>query len=135
MLREYRGDSHTASWISAGIDATEIGLMSELYWGLSPRSYSRTRAWSADDFDAATERLQQRGILDDSAELTEAGRRQREEVEVATDRQMRATIHAGGDDLSELFTLLAPWGEAIRAAGGYLPTGPHDLAKAAGRRG
>ena len=50
MLREYRGDSHTASWISAGIDATEIGLMSELYWGLSPRSYSRTRAWSGRRF-------------------------------------------------------------------------------------
>ena len=135
MLREYRGDSHTASWISAGIDATEIGLMSELYWGLPPRSYSRTRAWSADDFDAATERLQQRGILGNDAELTEAGRRLREDVEVATDRQMRATIHAGGDDLDELFTLLAPWGEAIRAAGGYLATGPHDLAKAAGGRG
>jgi hypothetical protein len=135
MLREYRGDSHTASWISAGIDATEIGLMSELYWGLPPRSYSRTRAWTADDFDAATERLQHRGILDDQAELTAAGRRLREDVEMATDRQMRATIHAGGDDLDELFTLLAPWGEAIRAAGGYLATGPHDLARTAGNRG
>ena len=135
MFREYRGDSHTASWISAGIDATEISLMSELYWGLSPRSYSRTRAWTADDFDAATERLQQRGILDDAAELTADGRRLREEVEVATDRQMRATIRAGGDDLDELFTLLAQWGQAIRAAGGYLATGPHDLASAAGGRG
>jgi hypothetical protein len=109
--------------------------MSELYWGLPPRSYSRTRAWTVDDFDAATERLQQRGILDDSAELTEIGRRLREDVEVATDRQMRAAIHAGGEDLDELFALLAPWGEAIRAAGGYLATGPHDLAKAASSSG
>jgi len=135
MFREYRGDSHTAAWISAGIDATEIGLMSELYWGLRPRSYSRTRAWAADDFDAATERLQQRGILDDAAELTEAGRQVREDIEVATDRQMRAAVDAGGNDLDELFTLLAPWGKAIRAAGGYLATGPHDLAEAAANRG
>src|SRR4029077_7399607 len=25
MLREYRGDSHTTSWVSMGFDATEIG--------------------------------------------------------------------------------------------------------------
>ncbi|MEO5902043.1 MAG: hypothetical protein ABIR68_18195, partial [Ilumatobacteraceae bacterium] len=27
QLREYRGDSHTAAWICAGLDATEIGLI------------------------------------------------------------------------------------------------------------
>ena len=48
MLREYRGDSHTTAWISAGFDATEIGLLTELYWGLPMRSYSRTRAWTND---------------------------------------------------------------------------------------
>jgi hypothetical protein len=30
MLREYRGDAHTAAWTSSGFDATEIGLMTEL---------------------------------------------------------------------------------------------------------
>ena len=25
MLREYRGDAHTAAWTSAGLDATEVG--------------------------------------------------------------------------------------------------------------
>src|SRR5690606_25368716 len=34
VLREYRGDSHTAAWISAGLTAIEIGLLTELYWGL-----------------------------------------------------------------------------------------------------
>src|ERR1019366_3288230 len=33
MLREYRGDAHTAAWISSGFKAPEIGLLSELYWG------------------------------------------------------------------------------------------------------
>jgi hypothetical protein len=27
--------------------------------------------------------------------------------------------------------MLGPWGEAIRAAGGYLAAGPHDLASSA----
>ncbi len=57
MLREYRGDSHTIAYTSAGFDATEIGLMSEQWWGLPARSYSRTRAWSDAQFDAAVERL------------------------------------------------------------------------------
>ena len=35
-----------AAWVSAGFDATEIGLLTELYWGLPMRSYSRTRAWT-----------------------------------------------------------------------------------------
>ena len=49
QLREFRGDSHIAAWIGAGLDATEIGLLTELYWGLPLRSYSRTRAsnWSS----------------------------------------------------------------------------------------
>ncbi len=46
QLREYRGDAHTAAWTSAGLDATEVGLLTELYWGLPMRSYIRTRAWT-----------------------------------------------------------------------------------------
>jgi Helix-turn-helix family len=132
MLREYRGDAHTAAWTSAGFDAAEIGLLTELYWGLPPRSYVRTRAWSDDDLDAAWARLEQRRLVDGSA-MSARGRTEREAVEVTTDRQCRAAIETIGDDFDELVGILAPWGAAIRAAGGYLPTGPHELATAASR--
>jgi Helix-turn-helix family len=127
MLREFRGDSHIASWIGAGLDATEIGLLTELYWGLALRTYSRSRAWTDAQFDAATERLEARGLLADGA-FTAAGRAQREEIEVETDRQMAPALHALGDDAGELFAILAPWGAAIRDAKGYPASGPHDLA-------
>jgi hypothetical protein len=127
VLREYRGDAHTASWTSAGLDATEIGLLSELYWGLPLRTYVRTRAWSVEQLDAAEERLVARGLVADGA-FTEAGRQFRESIEVATDRQCLPIVHALGDDFDELVALMAPWGAAIRAAGGYPPQGPHDLA-------
>jgi hypothetical protein len=133
MLREFRGDSHTAAWISAGCDATEIGLLSELYWGLPMRSYSRTRGWSDAQFDAAQARLAARGLVTDTG-FTEAGRAMREAVEVATDAQMRPAIEAIGGDIDELCALLTPWGVAVRAAKGYLPSGPHDLAQAAQQR-
>jgi hypothetical protein len=129
MLREFRGDSHIAAWIAAGLDATEIGLLTELYWGLPMRSYSRTRAWSVEQFDAATERLEARGLLADGT-FTEQGRDVRESIEDATDRQMKPALDALGDDAGELFAILEPWGRAIREARGYPASGPHDLAGA-----
>jgi hypothetical protein len=132
-LREYRGDAHTAAWTTAGFDATEIGLLTELYWGLPPRSYIRTRAWSDADMDAAEARLEFRGLLQDH-QLTGGGHAAREEVERATDRQCRPIVEAlgqDGDDLDALVAILARWGDAIRAAGGYPASGPHDLARAA----
>jgi len=131
MLREYRGDSHIAAWIGAGVDATEIGLLTELYWGLSMRTYSRTRAWTDAQFDAATERLERRGLIADGA-FTPDGRELREAIEVETDRQMAPVLRALGDDIEELFDILVPWGAAIREAKGYPAAGPHDHANASG---
>ena len=61
--------------------------------------------------------------------MTEAGWAAREAVEVQTDQMCRPLTDALGDDADELVALLAPWGAEIRAQGGYLPSGPHDLAE------
>ena len=127
QLREYRGDSHTAAWISAGIDATEIGLLSELYWGLPMRSYSRTRAWTDEQFEAAHQRLRSRGLVDEIG-FTTSGRELREAIEINTDVQMAGIARAMGSGLQELVDILLPWGEAIRVGHGYPASGPHDLA-------
>jgi Helix-turn-helix family len=129
LLREYRGDAHTAAWTSAGLDATEVGLLTELYWGLPMRSYIRTRAWTEPQLDEAEARLRARGLVADGG-LTGAGRAVRETVEVATDAQCEVIVDALGDRIDELVELLTPWGAAVREAGGYPPQGPHDLAPA-----
>lgn len=129
LLREFRGDSHTIAWAGAGLDAVEIGLLTELYWGLATRSYSRTRGWSDAQFDEAEERLRSRDLLGADSGFTERGRARREQIEVDTDRQMSPVLAALGDDVSELIDLLTPWGAAVRAAKGYLGAGPHDLAR------
>lgn len=133
MLREYRGDAHTAAWISAGFDATEIGLMTELFWGLPLKSYSRTRGWSDDDFRAAIDRLTSRGLIVDGA-FTPAGRAAREQVEHATDVQMTGALQAMGDDLDRLLGLLTAWSQSVQTHKGYPASGPHELAEAARRR-
>lgn len=126
-LREFRGDAHVAAWTLAGFDATEIGLLTELWWGLPMRTYVRSRAWSAEELDAAEERLVTRGLVADGA-LTERGRDEREAVEAATDRACEPIVAALGDDLDELVAALGSWSGAVQAAGGYPPSGPHDLA-------
>ena len=126
-LREFRGDAHIAAWSGAGFDATEIGLLTELYWGLPMRSYIRTRAWSDRDLDEGEARLEERGFVADGA-FTPAGRAAREQVEVVTDQLCRPIIDALGDDFDELIALITPWSESIKAAGGYPSSGPHDLA-------
>jgi hypothetical protein len=133
MLREYRGDSHTAAWIAAGLDATEIGLLTELFWGLPLKSYSRTRGWNEDDYAAAVDRLQSRGLIAEGG-FTSKGRDLREAVEVHTDEQMRTTIAAIGDDFDRLVEVLGAWSRAVQAMKGYPASGPHELAEAASRR-
>lgn len=128
LLREYRGDAHTAAWTSAGFDGTEIGLLTELWFGLPMRSYSRTRGWSDDDFDQATERLRRAGLIDDDG-LTTAGRARREAIEESTDLQCRPIVDALGDDLDELVELLSEWSRTIVAGGGYPDAGAADLAR------
>ncbi|MDQ1396667.1 MAG: hypothetical protein QOG64_1926 [Acidimicrobiaceae bacterium] len=134
QLREYRGDAHIASWTSAGFDATEIGLITELYWGIPMRTYVRSRAWSDADLDAAEARLVDRGLVADGA-FTDQGRAVREDVEVHTDQQCRPILEALGDDVDELVAILSEWGKTVRAAGGYPQSGPHEIAEAARRSG
>jgi hypothetical protein len=125
MLREYRGDSHVTAWVSAGLDATEIGLLTEAYIGIPLRTYVRTRGWSDDALDAAYERLVARGWLEGET-LTEQGQAGREEIERATDRQLQPVVDTLGDDADDVLRTLEPWGTAVRAAGGYIG-GPADL--------
>ncbi len=124
-LREHRGDSHTAAWLAAGLDAPQIGLLTEAWWGMPSRSYVRTRAWSDAQLDDATAALEAVGWWADGS-LTQVGREARESIELATDAQMQPAIQALGPDLTELTGLLAPWARAVMDAQGY-PQSPLAL--------
>ncbi len=130
FLREYRGDCHNAAWVAAGLTATDIGVLTELSWGMPARSYSRTRGWSEDEFDRSEHRLRDLGYLDGTGaetHLSQQGRHAREQIEETTDAQMAPALDALGADIDELFETMTPWGETIRAGFGYLASGPHDL--------
>jgi hypothetical protein len=110
MVRERRGDSHRNAWLAAGLDAAEINALTDAWRG--PRFNGTTSTWSDEALAAATERLQDRGLLAGEA-LTDTGRELREQIELATDRQEAPLVEALGDDASELFELLTPWARAV----------------------
>jgi hypothetical protein len=120
LVREYRGDSHIAAWLAAGLDPVEAGLLTEAYYSMPSKRYHATRGWTDAELDQGLERLRERGLLaGDPPALTEAGRELRESIEVATDRQMAPLLAALGDDVEELVGILQPWAATVVAAGGF----------------
>jgi len=126
-LREFRGDAHTAAWTTAGFSAVEIGLLTELYWGLPLKTYVRTRAWSDGELDAGIADLEGRGLIDGGA-LTERGRHEREAIEVRTDEQCAPILRGLGDDFETAVGHLQRFSAEVRESRGYPAAGPHDLA-------
>jgi helix-turn-helix protein len=127
LVREHRGDSHVCAWVSHGIDAVEITLLTELWWRLPLNSYVRTRGWTDDHITAATDRLRERGLVEGDG-FTPEGQDLRASIEEATDRQERAIVEAIGGDADELFARLEPWSKAVVEAGGY-PADPSSLTR------
>lgn len=123
MVRERRGDSHRNAWQAAGLAAIEIQLLTERWrTATNPGSTTATQmGWSDDEIGAALERLRDEGFVDDDAVLTESGRRYRDEIERATDRQERPVVEGLGDDAGELLDLLAPWARAVVAGADSAP--------------
>ncbi|MDH2388116.1 hypothetical protein QCN29_04795 [Streptomyces sp. HNM0663] len=107
LLREHRGDGHLAALLSVGLDPLEA-LVSHTATGkgMNPRWILATRGWQPADWDAAEERLRERGLLTADGRLTEAGVALRAELEEHTDRLDSAPYeHLGADGVERLTEL------------------------------
>ncbi|SCD35245.1 hypothetical protein GA0115246_100694, partial [Streptomyces sp. SolWspMP-sol7th] len=85
------------------------------------------------DWEAAADRLRERGLLDAEGELTEAGQALRTRVETETDALDEAPYaHLGAEDVARLTELATGFTRAGIAAGAF-PCG--DLRQGLGPRG
>ena len=118
VLREHRGDGHTAALVVAGLDGCAANVLAEAAGVVPPGVQQRSRGWSDDDWAAAHGELTARGVLDDSGGITAAGRALRGEVEATTDRLAAGPVAALGDaGVDQLLGLLRPAVDAIVGGG------------------
>jgi hypothetical protein len=127
LVREHRGDTHTAAWITAGLTAPQVMMLTELWWGLPHGLYLATRHWSDDAIAEGLAGLRAEGLVDgDPPALTDAGIRLRADLERATDAaELRVLDALEPAEVDELLGLLAPWADTICRGGGY-PANPAE---------
>ena len=122
MIRERRGGSHLNAWTAAGLQGVEIQLLTER-WRTTTNPGSTTAdqmGYSVDEIAGALDALRDRGLVDGDGALTGDGREYREDIERATDLQEADVVEELGEDVDELFELMAPWARAVVAAAGRI---------------
>ncbi|WUW20235.1 hypothetical protein OG521_05310 [Streptomyces sp. NBC_01463] len=121
LLREHRGDAHLAALLAAGLDPLEA-LVSHTATGkgMAPRWILATRGWRRTDWEDASARLRERGLLTAEGELTEEGTALRAGVEESTDRMDLAPYeHLGGAGAARLTELGRGFLATAFAAGAF----------------
>ena len=113
VLREHRGDGHVAALVEAGLDGCEVHVLLAAAGSVTRSSQLRARGWTEDDWDAAVDRLRERGLLAADG-LTAAGRDRHAGIEATTDRLAARPWTALGAAATARFDhLLAPLTAAI----------------------
>lgn len=124
LLREYRGDGHTAALQTAGLSGLDA-LVTHTATGIGfEKKYARTRrGWSQEQWDAAVGELQDRELLGSDGTLTGEGVELREVVEDLTDELSWAPwVNLGEEGVERLLELAIPWRDTM-VDGGVFPAG------------
>lgn len=117
LLREYRGDGHIACLVSEGLSGLEALILHGATGDMPVDFLKRSRAWSAGQWDSASEGLRERGLLDGDA-LSEEGKALRQHIEDRTDAlAVPAYAALGADGCARLAELARPFGRAVVDAG------------------
>ena len=74
LLREFRGDGHVALLRAEGLSGVEALVVHGATGDVPAAVLQASRAWPQPDWDAAVERLRERGVVDADGQLTAEGR-------------------------------------------------------------
>lgn len=127
-LRESRGDGHVAVLVAVDLDPAETLVLFGADHHLDPAYLRGARRWSEQEWQDATDRLADRGLVTASGEITEAGQALRADVERRTDEAAAAPWRAlGRADTQRLADLLAPIALRIAQGNDAMRTNPMGL--------
>jgi len=114
LYREFRGDGHVACLVADGIGGCEAHVLAAGAGQLPGSVLRGYRGWSEEEWDAAVERLRDRGWMEKDGSLTEAGRVAREVREQRTDElSMGPWRQLGEEGCARLLQLLDEPGRRV----------------------
>jgi hypothetical protein len=118
LLREHRGDTHTAVLSAAGVTGRESNVLHAAS-GAIPRDYiARTRDYDDAEWQQCEHQLASRGLLAEDGTLTAAGQELKAHVETSTDALSLSLLDALSDDeVEKLFQALTPITRVVVEAG------------------
>jgi hypothetical protein len=119
MLREHRGDGHVAALVTERIGGTEAHVLSALASGIYPaESFGRIHHLPKTHLAEVMDGLRERGLLDASGRLTDAGCATKNRIESLTDALAEAPYDGLEPlELDELMALLEPISARLEATG------------------
>lgn len=117
VLREHRGDGHIVACVAADLDGLGAHITLSAAGAVPRARLQGARGWTDEEWDAAAERLRERGWLDGDG-LTRAGQRARSDIEDTTDRLAAGPWDAlGPEATARLHALLVPLARRVADVG------------------
>ena len=119
LLREFRGDGHVATLLTAGVSGLEAMILQVAAGSADPRFLRATRGWRREQWAAAADGLRSRGLIDGAEPaLTGSGRELLGGIEDATDRLTEPAYRVlGPDGTARLAELTRPMSRTLVKAG------------------
>jgi Helix-turn-helix family len=119
LLREHRGDGHIAALMAEGIGGLEAHVLLSIDMGIPGTAFGRIHHLPSAQLADLIDGLKARGLIEDQATFTPAGRQAKDRVEELTDEMALAPYEIlEPDELDELIADLAPLAEKLLAAQG-----------------
>ncbi|MFJ9845077.1 hypothetical protein ACIRYZ_32455 [Kitasatospora sp. NPDC101155] len=126
VMREHRGDGHVAALVASGLDGCEA-LVIRCAMDMRREQLQPVRGWTDAEWEAAAERLVERGWLTAAGTVTELGRIRHQALEAATDlAAARVWEDYPRAELDELAAALKPISALCRSSAPFYPVGLPD---------
>lgn len=127
VLREHRGDGHVAVLVGRGVRPVEAHWLKIAARETDAKALEVSRGFPAEEWQAGSVAVAERGWVDPSGALTDAGRAEHAAIETATDlAAIQPWADFGSADSGRLLALLDPIARAVVASGvipAYNPVG------------
>ncbi|MQY17005.1 SCO6745 family protein [Nocardia macrotermitis] len=130
ILRESRGDAHIAALLAGGLDPCEALVIFAADGKVTADRVRTSRSWTEPEWTAATTRLRDRNLLNDSGTLTPEGHALRAWVESRTDQASQHPWNTlGPTATAHLATLVHPLTRTITTSDAFAENNPMGLPK------